>query len=96
MVLPALLVGHEKWKSSVLPLLFHPLADEVRPGVALHKMSELKAVAENRQVRLHRSHGFSICLGFNYFFRTVISLGTLLTMDLPHGEILEYERTRGR
>jgi hypothetical protein len=71
MVLPTLLVvasvllliatiikswGHEKWKSSVLPLLFHPLADEVRPGVAPHKMSELKAVAENRQVRLHRGH----------------------------------------
>jgi hypothetical protein len=71
MVLPTLLVvasilfliatiikswGHEKWKSSVLPLLFHPLADEVRPGVAPHKMSELKAIAENREVRLHRSH----------------------------------------
>jgi hypothetical protein len=48
--------GHEKWKSSVLPLLFHPLAEEVRPGVAPHKMSELKTVAENRQVRLERSH----------------------------------------
>jgi len=71
MVLPTLLVvasvlflivtiikswGHEKWKSSVLPLLFHPLADEIRPGVAPHKMSELKAIAENREVRLQRSH----------------------------------------
>lgn len=71
MVLPAILVvgsiifmivtivksiGHEKWKSSVLPLLFHPLAEEVRPGVAPHKMSELKAMAENKQVRLERGH----------------------------------------
>jgi hypothetical protein len=49
-------LGHEKWKSSVLPLLFHPLADEVRPGAAPHKMSELKAVAENKEVRLERGH----------------------------------------
>jgi hypothetical protein len=48
--------GQEKWKSSVLPLLFHPLAEEVRPGVAPHKMSELKAVAENKEVRLERGH----------------------------------------
>lgn len=48
--------GYEKWKSSVLPLLFHPLAEEVRPGVAPHKMSELKAVAENKEVRLERGH----------------------------------------
>jgi hypothetical protein len=48
--------GQEKWKSSLLPLLFHPLADEARPGVALYKMSELTAVAENREVRLERSH----------------------------------------
>ena len=67
MVLPTLLVvasillliatitkswRHEKWKSSVLPLLFHPLVDEVRPGVAPLKVSELKVVAEKRQVRL--------------------------------------------
>ncbi len=47
---------HEKWKYSVLPLLFHPLAEEVRHGVAPHKMSELKAVAENKEVRLERGH----------------------------------------
>ncbi len=71
MVLPTLLVvasiiftlatifkswGQEKWKSSMLPLLFHPLADELRPSVAPHKMSELKAIAEHRKVRLERSH----------------------------------------
>jgi hypothetical protein len=28
----------------------------VRPGVALYKMSELNAVAENREVRLERGH----------------------------------------
>jgi hypothetical protein len=48
--------GQEKWKSSLLSLLFHPLADGVRPGVALYKMSELNAVAENREVRLERGH----------------------------------------
>lgn len=48
--------GQEKWKSSMLPLLFHPLAEEARPGVAPHKMSELKAVAESKAVRLERSH----------------------------------------
>jgi hypothetical protein len=46
--------GQEKWKSSLLPLLFHPLKE--RPGVAPHKMSEITAVAENKEVRLERSH----------------------------------------
>ena len=67
---------HEKWKSSVLPLLFHPLADEVRPGVEPLKMSELKAVAENRQVRLHRGH-----LGSQFVQVSIISFRPLYLQE---------------
>lgn len=44
--------GQEKWKSSLLPLLFHPLGE--RPDAAPHRMSELKAIAEAKEVRLER------------------------------------------
>jgi hypothetical protein len=45
-------VGQEKWKSSLLPLLYHPLREQ--PAVAPQKMSEIKAVADATEVRLER------------------------------------------
>jgi len=48
--------GQEKWKASLLPLLFHPLHDEHKPGVAPHRIAELKTIAENKEVRLERTH----------------------------------------
>jgi hypothetical protein len=44
--------GQEKWKSSLLPLLFHPLGE--RPSVAPYRMSELKVAAKAKEVRLER------------------------------------------
>jgi hypothetical protein len=45
-------LGQEKWKSSLLPLLYHPLGE--RPAVAPQKLSEIKAVAEATEMRLER------------------------------------------
>lgn len=45
--------GQEQWKSSLLPLLFHPLAE--RPELApCNKMSEINVLAEVTQVRLQK------------------------------------------
>lgn len=46
--------GQEKWKTSLLPLLFHPLGE--KPTTTPHRMSELKVVAEAKDVRLERGH----------------------------------------
>jgi hypothetical protein len=44
----------EKWKSSLLPLLFHPLA--ARPGIPLHEIPDMKVEAKAIEVRLERGH----------------------------------------
>ena len=68
--------GHVKWKSSLLPLLFHPLAE--RPDIPLHKWSDMKYRAKVMEVRLETAH-----LGFQYVSPCASAVSCPETPSLP-------------
>ena len=68
--------GQVKWKSSLLPLLFHPLAE--RPDVPLHKWSDMKSRAKAMEVRLETAH-----LGFQYVSPCTSAVSWPETPSLP-------------